>query len=384
MSRPRRDPRADRETHRIGQTQRPRYDLAAVAARRPRRDPRREKAGLVVAQSPRLRLDRTHGGASISQPEAAISPITTAPEIVTLEQAAFWVLVVADPSGDLTALDQQLLGAARSLAGKDGGVIFAAESDLVGVGEAGADRFVRLPVIDAKTVSALMDAFQPRHTIFPETFHGSDLARRLAARRGEALFSQIEQIGTRGAVRPVRGRRIDQEITSPSPILTIAPDMISAYGGEPREARVLPFEPAASAIADEVEILTPAAGALPLGEADFVVSAGNGINDFDAFRALASALGATPGASRVVCDAGLMPRGAQVGASGTVLSADCYFALGIAGAPQHLQGIAGCRHVLAVNIDLHAAMIERAELAIVADAHPVMEALIRLLAEEPA
>ena len=71
-----------------------------------------------------------------------------------------------------------------------------------------------------------------------------------------------------------------------------------------------------------------------------------------------------------------------MGASGTVLAADCYLALGIAGAPQHLQGIAGCEHVVAVNTDLHAAMIERAGLAIVADAQPVMEALKRLLEAE--
>ncbi|HSI39163.1 MAG TPA: FAD-binding protein, partial [Xanthobacteraceae bacterium] len=118
---------------------------------------------------------------------------------------------------------------------------------------------------------------------------------------------------------------------------------------------------------------------VPLAEADFVVSAGNGVSDFALFRALVAALDATPGASRMVCDAGLMPRGAQVGASGTVLDARCYFALGIAGAPQHLQGVARCEHVVAVNTDLHAAMVERAGLAVVADAQKVMPALLALL-----
>jgi electron transfer flavoprotein alpha subunit len=113
-----------------------------------------------------------------------------------------------------------------------------------------------------------------------------------------------------------------------------------------------------------------------------VVSAGNGVTDFDAFRALARALGATPGASRMVCDAGLMPRDAQVGASGTVLAARCYFALGIAGAPQHLQGVANCEQIVAVNTDLHAAMIARAALAVVADAQAVMPALLALLEAE--
>ena len=79
-----------------------------------------------------------------------------------------------------------------------------------------------------------------------------------------------------------------------------------------------------------------------------------------------------------------MPRRTQVSASSTILAATCYLALGISGAPQHLQGVAGCEHVVAVNTDLHAAMIERAGLAIVQDAQPVMPALLRLLAEEAA
>jgi electron transfer flavoprotein alpha subunit len=40
--------------------------------------------------------------------------------------------------------------------------------------------------------------------------------------------------------------------------------------------------------------------------------------------------------------------------------------------------------VVAVNTDLHAAMIERAGLAVVQDAQAVMPALLRLLAQETA
>jgi len=60
-----------------------------------------------------------------------------------------------------------------------------------------------------------------------------------------------------------------------------------------------------------------------------------------------------------------------------VLRARCYLALGIAGAPQHLQGIPEVEHVVAVNTDLHAAMVKRAGLAVVADARAVMPALIQ-------
>ncbi|MDJ0933000.1 FAD-binding protein [Breoghania sp.] len=85
--------------------------------------------------------------------------------------------------------------------------------------------------------------------------------------------------------------------------------------------------------------------------------------------------------SWVVCDQGHLPGERQVGAFGILVTAGCYFALGISGAPQHLQGITRVGSVIAVNTDLHAEMIKRADLAIVADAQAVMPALLRLLTE---
>jgi electron transfer flavoprotein alpha subunit len=121
--------------------------------------------------------------------------------------------------------------------------------------------------------------------------------------------------------------------------------------------------------------------AVPLPEADFIVSAGNGVSDWASFHEVASALGAAEGGSRVVCDAGFLPRDRQVGASGSLVEARCYLAFGIAGAPQHLQGISRCERVLAVNTDLHAEMVKRADLAIIADAQAVMLALAKLAKE---
>ena len=48
-----------------------------------------------------------------------------------------------------------------------------------------------------------------------------------------------------------------------------------------------------------------------LAEADFILSAGNGITDWASFAELAMTLGATRGGSRVVCDAGHLPRDRQ-------------------------------------------------------------------------
>ena len=118
------------------------------------------------------------------------------------------------------------------------------------------------------------------------------------------------------------------------------------------------------------------AAELALEEADLIVSAGNGVRDLESFRALAAALGAAVGASRVPVDDGRFPRSQQIGATGKTVSASLYLAFGISGAVQHLQGIKDCRHVIAVNLDASAPLIKRADLSIIDDAHSVTRALL--------
>ncbi|GAB4067216.1 electron transfer flavoprotein subunit alpha/FixB family protein [Ancylobacter sonchi] len=395
MSRTRRDPREEREARRLDGNARPRWRLdTPPSSSRLRRDPRREAEAARVPGAARLRLDRSGRVAgTLAPPPIAAEPIA-APTIRIIEAPAFLIAVVPDaPGGRLTPLDRQLLGAARLLSDAGGGAVLVLSFGAVdGLGAAGVDRTVALaappggdPTMRTAELAGLLAALQPRHMLFPESATGGDLARRLAARIGEALFAGAESLTARLATRPAGNRHVEQRAAPPR-LVTLAPDAQLPHTGTVHEARRLEAPEIAPAPAHDailsVEDLPVAADALPLAEADFVVSAGSGVTDFELFRELARALGATPGASRMVCDAGLMPRAAQVGASGTVLEAACYLALGISGAPQHLQGVARCEHVVAVNTDLHAAMVERAGLAIIADAQQVMPALIAALKAE--
>jgi electron transfer flavoprotein alpha subunit len=309
-----------------------------------------------------------------------------APQIRVIAEPACLVFAVADAAhGRLSPHDRQIMGAARVLAdAASGAVVLLAPPLQESPGAAGADRVVSLPDADdpelcAAAIAGAIASLSPRHVLFPESADGGDLARRVAALTGEGLFSDAEALSPRAAIRPVRAARIEQ-VTAPPRLLTIAADRVAPHTGPEHEGReiVLP-EVAAQRRLASPEAIAVDPSQLPLAEAAFVVAAGNGVSDFDSFARLTRALGATPGASRVVCDAGLMPRDRQVGASGSVLDATCYLAFGIAGAPQHLQGVARVQHVVAVNTDLHAAMIARAELAIVADAQKVMPALLAAL-----
>lgn len=359
---------------------------------RPRREPRAEAASFRVPGGRRPRLDRLRQGGAADMAPVAVQDAAAPVRVV--ETPTFLVLAVADAAnGRLSPHDRQVLGAARVLADAGGGavVLLAPPLDEL-AGPAGADRLAPLPASDrehdpqsrAAAVAAAIKALQPRHAVFPESADGADLARRVAALLDEPLFANAEAVSPRSVARPARGGRVEQRRVPPR-LLSLAPDMAPPYGGPACEARPIPLDaaPVPSARGFEaVENVAVDPASLSLAEAGFVAAAGNGVTDLAAFARVAQALGATPGASRVLCDAGLMPRDRQVGASGTVLDAACYLALGIAGAPQHLQGVARVQHVVAVNTDLHAAMVARAGLAVIADAQAVMPALLAALDAE--
>jgi electron transfer flavoprotein alpha subunit len=316
---------------------------------------------------------------------------------IGIDAPACLVLVVPDAEGGRLSLhDRQLLGAARQLADAALGavVILAAASDEAYQAEAaraGGDRLVILPELArgpeqrAAAVACATRALSPRHVLFPESLDGGDLARRVAVLTGETLITDIEALSPRGAIRAAHAKRVEQ-MQIPATLLSLQPDRTQPYGGIPHALHLHELQPEISIPPDPQPASRLMAGdpaTVGLSDAAFVVAAGNGVSDFSLFRTLAARLGATPGGSRMVCDAGLLPRICQIGASGAVLESDCYMALGISGAPQHLQGIGRVGHIIAVNTDLHAAMVERAELAVIADAQAVSAALVEALGCRP-
>ncbi|MBS0976520.1 electron transfer flavoprotein subunit alpha/FixB family protein, partial [Serratia rubidaea] len=137
---------------------------------------------------------------------------------------------------------------------------------------------------------------------------------------------------------------------------------------------------AATRIRDDGQVAVDP-NAVALAEAEFILSAGNGVQDWTLFHQCAEALGATEGASRVAVDDGHMPRQRQVGATGTWVTARVYVAVGISGAIQHLQGIGQCDKVIAINTDAGCDMVKRAALSVIGDSSEIMAQLIRLVRE---
>ncbi len=92
---------------------------------------------------------------------------------------------------------------------------------------------------------------------------------------------------------------------------------------------------------------------------EIIVSAGLGVkNDLERVKKLALSLGADPGASRGLVDAGLAPYEWQVGLTGKTVAPKIYLALGISGAIHHMSGITGSRFILGINPDKNAPVFD--------------------------
>ncbi len=122
-----------------------------------------------------------------------------------------------------------------------------------------------------------------------------------------------------------------------------------------------------------------------LDEAAVVVSGGRGLGAPDRYRLieeLAQALGGAPAASRAIVDAGWVPYAYQVGQTGKTVKPEVYLAFGISGAMQHLVGMKGAKHIVAVNKDASAPIFALADLGIVADIADVLPKLIESVRRE--
>lgn len=368
--------------------------MSAFRPPRLRRDPRGERV-LQSRPGGRVRVLRGEGATVAgSAGVATIVPAAApAPRVRTVEQPAYLILVVPDAvDGRLSAQDRDLIGLGRAMADAGGGAVCVATfaAPLEDLGVAGADRVMDLgaagnaPERRAAMLQGYIERAHPRHVLFPESdWGGGDLGRRLAALTGSPVATSAwrADLGTVSR-RAVGGAR---EVSMATPlILLVEPDVGDAVTGERCEARRM-GAPASPDLAPRVldRGLRPYdPQSVALEEAEFILAAGNGVSDWPAFHELAEALGASEGGSRVVVDAGALPRHRQVGATGAITTARCYVALGISGAPQHLQGISACEHVIAVNVDPTCDMMKRATLAVIADAQAVMHALLELCQDQ--
>ncbi len=207
---------------------------------------------------------------------------------------------------------------------------------------------------------------------------GRDLTPRVAARQSVGALSDVTQLEVSGdeitAYRPCMSTKVIQKCKFSKDglrVISIRSGFFTADETSPATAKTVSLSiPEGHSKLKVKEVQVEVSDEVELNEASIVVSAGRGVGGTegcDFVKPLATDLGAAFGASRAVCDAGWLPHKHQVGQTGTMVTPDFYFALGISGAIQHLAGMSGSKVIVAVNKDPDAPIFKVADYGIVGD-----------------
>lgn len=122
-----------------------------------------------------------------------------------------------------------------------------------------------------------------------------------------------------------------------------------------------------------------------LSNSEVVLVVGGGLKDGEMIakvRAISDRLGVALGATRVICDAGLLDHSHQIGTTGITISPKLYIALGVSGQPQHLGGLEAVEEGISFNTDKGAPINSFVENAYITDAREVVESLYELVMDE--
>ncbi len=185
---------------------------------------------------------------------------------------------------------------------------------------------------------------------------------------------------------------VDASLPGGRGVVSVSPGAFSAEAG--RSAKVPAVEQLELAVETPKVIfrkfLEPETGDVDITKQEVLVAVGRGIQTQDNLALaedLAQALGGAVCASRPVIDQGWLPLSRQVGKSGMTVKPRLYLALGISGAPEHVEGMKSAQLVIAVNTDAKAPIFDVAHYGVCGDVLEILPPLtekIKAMKSRPA
>lgn len=307
---------------------------------------------------------------------------------------------VETAGGRVSPIAFELLAAARDLANGLQAEIEAvvigplADGEIAALGKAARILHVTPEALASYTPEAHSLAFchaaalaRPDIVLTGYTTAGLDLGPSLAAATNWPLVSYCTRLnaaeGLIEAESQIYGGKLTAATRTPLPaIVSIVPGRFDESAGRETgspSVETITDLPSLDAIDTHfVSESRPDPDAVDLAQADRIVSVGRGIGGADAIgqaQAIATLLRAEIAGSRPVIDAGWLPKSRQVGKSGTRVRPKLYLALGISGAPEHLEGMVASDLIVAVNSDPNAPIFGVAHYGTTCDLFELLPAL---------
>jgi electron transfer flavoprotein alpha subunit len=229
-----------------------------------------------------------------------------------------------------------------------------------------------------KLVAAAAQKVGATTIIFSHDLIGKAVAPRLSVRLKAGLVAgavALPEANGNVKVNVFSGKAFGYvQVNSATRIISLLPNSIQPEANSV-SCSVEAFDSQAGASAITVKATKKPEGAIPLPEAERVVSAGRGLKgpeNWGVVEDLATALGAATACSRPVADIGWRPHHEHVGQTGVAIRPNLYIAAGISGAIQHLAGVNGSKVIVVINTDAEAPFFKAADYGIVGDAFEVL------------
>lgn len=231
---------------------------------------------------------------------------------------------------------------------------------------------------------------KPDAALFAQTTMGMDLAAAVAHALDATPISSCQLIEDGPTCSCLLcGGKIVAGVPLPdgSSVITVMPGGYRVEDGQREGAPAvesLPVPDLGGARTSLVEYVEPDASDVDISREAVLISVGRGIQQeehLETAQAVASMLGGSVSASRPVVDLGWLPTTRLVGKSGRRVSPRLYLALGISGAPEHLEGVGDPDWIVAINTDETAPIFEVAQHGATVDALELLPRLNARLAE---
>ncbi len=293
--------------------------------------------------------------------------------------------------------------AARDLSAETGGnvvgILLGKDVEAI-TNDLGVDRvlYINHPALADFTSDAYLIAIEsilseesPRAILFGNTSIGAGISSILSARLNLPLVSSCVSFKNKSGefvlVSQICGGKVMVETSLPenTTLVTVIPG-----GYKPEEGK--------TDIAPEINTVEPPTFSdlriqfshyaepeiedIDITKEPILIAVGRGIqteDNIELAEELADLLSGAVCASRPVVDQGWMPTSRMVGKSGKKVKSKLYLALGISGAPEHIEGIADCENIIAINTDPTAPIFDIAKYGAEIDLLDLAEVLIEMI-----
>jgi len=309
------------------------------------------------------------------------------------------VLILADQSeGHIKKSSYEALSYGAKLAemmgiSAEGLVLGTVKDDLSALGKYGVKKIHQvadpsLDHLDAQQYAAVMaEAVKLSNAtvvVFSNNLTGKAVAPRLSARLKAGLVAgavALPDLSNGFVVKKnvFSGKAFANiAVKTDIKIISLNPNSYTVVTGE-GSAEVSSLAVSAGTPRVKVTATNKVSGAVPLSEAELVISGGRGLKgpeNWGLVEDLAGLIGAATACSRAVADAHWRPHHEHVGQTGLAIAPNLYVAIGISGAIQHLAGVNRSKVIVVINKDPEAPFFKAADYGIVGDAFEVMPKVI--------